>query len=193
MVSRPGASSLDETESVVLYSIGALGFTPLRSMVKLQKMHFLLANAFPDLQPLLNFRPSLLGPHSEVVESVLENLKNLNLVRQSRGSFALTTKGRHEFDKLHMNEGMVQVIEDFKDFLNDLPDNEVLTFIYIFYPEYISESAKWDELKGRRTEIAVSMLRKQKISFSKALEMSDLDGNKFIALLKASGVRWRTV
>ena len=50
----------------------------------------------------------------------------------------------------------------FKEFLNDLPDEEILAFIYVSYPDYISESAKWDELKPERIKIAVSLLRKEK-------------------------------
>ena len=184
---------LDDTERIILFSIGSLGGTPLRSKVKLQKLHFLLSKAFPDLGSLFDYQPHLLGPYSEVVETVLEDLISLGLVYQSASAYELTREGKHVLDQLKPKKELVQIIEDFKKFLNDLPDNEILTFVYVFYPEYISESAKWDELKGRRADIAVSMLRKEKISFSKALEMSGLDGKRFTDLLKARGVRWRTI
>jgi len=29
-----------------------------------------------------------------------------------------------------------------------MPDDDVLTFIYVFYPDYTDESSKWDELKN---------------------------------------------
>jgi uncharacterized protein YwgA len=184
---------LDDTERVILFSIGSLGGTPLGSKVKLQKIHFLLSKAFPDLGSLFDYHAHLYGPYSDVVETVLEDLISLGLVRRHGSAYELTGEGRRVHDRLRPGKELVQVMEDFKAFLNDLTDNEILTFVYAFYPEYISESAKWDELKGRRADVAASLLRKQKISFSKALELSGLDGERFIALLKSRGVRWRAV
>ena len=81
------------------------------------------------------------------------------------------------------------VVEDFKDFLNDLPDKEILTFVYVSYPDYISESAKWDELKPERIKIAVSLLKKEKVSFGKAVEISGLSASRFEELLKKNNIK----
>ncbi len=193
MGSQIGARSLDETEKLVLYSIGALECTPLRSKVKLQKLHFLLSRTFPDLEDLFEFEPHLLGPYSDVVESVLEDLMSLGLVQQTGSSYELTRSGQTVFAALHPTGELASVMEDFKEFLNDLPDDEILVFIYVFYPGYIGESAKWEALKGRRVDIAVSLLKKAKISFSKALELSGLPMGQFTALLRERGIRWRAV
>jgi predicted HTH domain antitoxin len=88
-------------------------------------------------------------------------------------------------------EELFKVLEDFKDFLNDLPDKEVLVFIYVSYPKFIEESAKWDELKQKRVDIAISLLKKGKISFSKAVEISGLNISGFQDVLRRKGVKWK--
>jgi Uncharacterised protein family (UPF0175). len=86
---------------------------------------------------------------------------------------------------------MTEVMDDFKEFLHDLPDTEVLTFIYAFYPDYMSESAKWDELKPKRIKVAISLLKKEKISFSKASELAQMNPIDFERYLISNNIKWR--
>ena len=85
-----------------------------------------------------------------------------------------------------------KVILDFKDFLNDIPDNNILTFIYVFYPDYIDESSKWDSLKKNRINTALYFLKKNKISFSKAVKISGQPFKEFEDIARENRVRWRT-
>jgi uncharacterized protein YwgA len=183
--------SLNNEEKIVIYSIGALDNTPLRSKTKLHKILFLFSNVFKNFQDILEFEPHLLGPYSETVDYVLDDLIRLDLVEKRNNSFSLTNKGLMIFNSLKPKEDLTKVVEDFKDFLNDLTDDEVLTFIYVFYPQYIAESARWNELKKNRIKIAISLLRKQKISFTKASEIAGLNINEFEDLLRKRNIRWK--
>ena len=182
---------LNDEDKVLLFAIGALG-EPLRSKVKLQKLLFLVSNVFEDLGQLLDYEPHLLGPYSETVESVLEELVSAGLVSRSGSAYNLTVNGRALFHQLKPRKELVGTIEDFKQFINDLPDEEIMTFVYACYPKYIAESTKWDELKRSRKDYAANLLRRGKISFAKAAQIADMDQDSFAALIEKKGVCWRS-
>jgi len=179
---------LTDEEKVILYALGTLGYQPLRSKTKLEKLLFLLSNVFKDLKGLLRFEPYLLGPYSQIVDDSLEDLMRYGLVDECGNSYFLTEKGKKIYDRLTPEKELLEVLEDFKQFLNDLPDDELLAFIYVTYPEYKAESAKWNYLQNNRVEIALSLLKKQKVSFNKAVEISGLSANGFLGVLQKRGV-----
>ncbi len=184
-------NDLDDEEKIVLFSLGALDNNPLRSKIKIQKLLFLISNVFKEYKDLLEFEPHLFGPYSETVEYILEDLIKLGLVVKDGSKYELTEKGKKLYSHLKPKKELTNVIEDFKEFLNDLPDNEILAFVYVTYPDYISESAKWDELKKDRVRLAISLLKKEKISFGKAVEISGLKSKDFEDFLKKRGIKWR--
>ena len=181
---------LEDDEKIVLYVIGASD-QPLRSKLKIQKILFLVTNVFEDLNDLLKYEPHLMGPYSERVDYLLKDLGQLGLVIVINSNYSLTPKGRNVFVRLKPKKELSDVIDDFKAFLNDLSDNEIMTFIYTFYPKYTSESTKWEELKQNRIEYANRLLLKGKVSFSKAAQMADMNVQDYAELLKRRKVKWR--
>lgn len=184
-------SDLNDEEKIVLYSIGALDSKPLKSKTKVQKLLYLFSNVFPDFGKLLEFEPHLFGPYSEIVDNVLEDLLTLGYLKKSGTSYKLTEEGQEIFTSLKPKKEWIDVMNDFKELLYDLPDDEILTFIYVFYPNYISESAKWDELKPNRVNVAISLLKREKISFSKASELANMNPIDFEKYLVSKKIRWR--
>lgn len=184
-------NNLEDEEKVVIYSLGALDNNPLRSKIKIQKLLFLISNVFKEYKDLLEFEPHLFGPYSETLDYLVQDLQKLGLIEIEGSRYKLTKNGFELYQQLKPKRELMNVVEDFKEFLNDLPDEEILAFIYVSYPDYISESAKWDELKPERIKIAVSLLRKEKISFGKAIEISGLSLSKFEELLKKNNIKWK--
>lgn len=183
---------LDDDEKLVLYAIGALDNSPLESKIKIQKLMFLISNVFKDFQGLLHFEPHLFGPYSETLDNVLDSLIRLGLVEEVHGSsYRLNDAGIRMYLSLKPKPELVRVIEDFKGFLNDLSNNEILAFIYVSYPQYISESIVWDELKPNRQKYAISLFKKSKVSFGKAAEIAGLSFIDFDKILKDRRIRWR--
>ncbi|MBU1067051.1 UPF0175 family protein [Patescibacteria group bacterium] len=182
---------LEDEEKIVVYVIGSLNNTPLRGKIKIQKILFLISNVFSEYKELLEFEPHLFGPYSETLAYLIEDLVRLGLVKVEGGKYKLTEKGFKLYNHLKPERKLMEVVEDFKNFLNDLSDNEILTFIYVSYPKYIGESAKWDELKRDRIKIAISLLKKEKISFSKAVEISGMSLSEFENLLKRNRIKWK--
>jgi predicted HTH domain antitoxin len=184
---------LNDEKKLVLYAIGAVDNSPLISRIKIQKLMFLISNVFKDFQGLLHFEPHLFGPYSETLDNVLESLIRLGFVESIGSNFRLTSAGLKANSSLTPKPELARVIDDFKRFLNDLNDEEVLAFIYASYPKYISESVKWDELKPRRKDFAISLFRKNKVSFGKAAEIAGLNPMEFDILLKNKNIRWREI
>jgi uncharacterized protein YwgA len=182
--------TLDDKEMIILYSIGSLD-QPLRSKLKLQKILFLVTNVFDDLQDLLKFEPNLMGPYSERIDYVLQDFERMGLVEVQGSNYSLTKKGEEVYIHLKPKAELANVINDFKDFLNDLSDNEVMTFIYTFYPKYTSESTKWNELKEKRIDYATKLLIKGKVSFSKAAQIADMNALEFADSLRRGNIKWR--
>jgi len=185
--------ALNDEEKLILFTIGSLDRAPIRSKIKIQKILFLISNVFKGFQNLLEFEPHLFGPYSETLDYVVESLIKLGLVKKEGSSYSLTEDGQTLVDSLTPKPELLAVINDFKLFLNDLTDDEILVFVYASYPQFISESVKWDELKPKRVSIALSLLNKGKVSFSKAAEIAGLSTIDFDKLLKERGMPWRTL
>ncbi len=183
--------SLEDEEKLVIFALGSLNNTPLRGKIKLQKLLFLISNVFKEYKDLLEFEPHLFGPYSETLDNIVGDLIKLGLVEKEGSRYRLTKKGFELYKKMEPKKELIEVIEDFKSFLNDMSDKEVLTFVYVSYPNFIGESAKWNELKRDRVETAIALLKKQKVSFGKAVEISGLTLDKFEDILKRNKIRWR--
>ena len=82
-----------------------------------------------------------------------------------------------------------EMIEDFKDTLNDLTGEELLGFIYFTFPEMIKESIKIQKIKPNRKNIALRLYAKSKISFGKALEIAGINIDDFIKEAKSKGIQ----
>lgn len=184
--------ALNDEEKLILFTIGSLNRAPIRSKIKIQKILFLISNVFKGFQDLLEFEPHLFGPYSETLDFVLDSLIKLGLVKKEGSNYSLTDDGQRLVKSFKPKPELINVINDFKSFLNDLSDDEILVFIYASYPRFISESVKWDDLKPNRVSIAHSLLNKGKISFSKAAEIAGMSSVNFDKLLKSRGMTWRT-
>lgn len=180
---------LDDEEMIVLYTIGSLN-KPILTKTHLQKVLFLVINVFPEIDNLLDYKPYYYGPFSEEVEWILEDLLKQELVIEKDSKYLLSKLGKKLFKRLKPNEDLKNVINDFKEFL-DVPLDFVLVFVYVFYPNYSIESRIRSQKMKRRIEAALYLLEHEKVSFSKALEISGLNILEFENLLKEKGIRWR--
>jgi len=209
--------NLTDEEKLVLYALGAPGHSPLRNKIMIQKLLFLFSNAVAGFKELLRYEPHRTGPYSETVENTLQNLIRLGMITNRTGGYRLTTEGERIFDRLvsekcakklngaplewvereariyipHDKKEIIRVLSDFKEFLHDLSDDEILAFVYSSYPDFISESAFWENIKPRRVELAISLLKRQKVSFSKAAQVADRPAGDFERILREKKVRWR--
>ncbi len=174
---------LNPEERLILYAVGALD-RPLRSKVKLQKLLFLVSNVFSEIDDLLQYEGHFLGPYSEIVENLAQQLETQGLIEKDDDGYHLTHLGQGVFSNIRPAPQLVSVMDDFKEMLNDLKDDDIMTFIYACYPAYVTESLKWDELKRNRRTVAISLLNKGKLSVGRAAEVAGMSEPDFIDLIE---------
>lgn len=133
---------------------------------------FWVSNVFPDLKDELRFEPHLIGPHSFKINQIRKDLITDELIEERNKEYRLMLIGKGVSSSLKLSEELREVIEEFKEFLHDLTEDEILTFVYVLYLEYISESTRWDRLRPKRKEIAMPILKKSKVSFAQAAKIA---------------------
>lgn len=162
---------------------------PVIGKVWFQKELFLVAENIQRLEDETEFEGSLMGPYSENADAELDQLRVDGLV-ELNGKIKLTAKGQEIAKRLELraSKETLEMISDMKAFLNDLSEDEMLGFMYFSYPHMTIESIKFEEIKKKRGEIAISLYRKKKVSLGKAALVAGLSQEDFIKKAQANNV-----
>jgi uncharacterized protein YwgA len=175
-VSSVSAGELNLVDEYILALLQANGGSRLPGKIYLQKEMYLLQRAFPELGSELDFEPYFLGPHSSILEDEADQLARSGLIRVAEGDVSLTDRGkRAAIDaERKLPKGRLERIGEFKSLLNDLSNDELLSFIYFGYPdsEVARESAEYQRLSSTRQRTARSLYRRGKISAERAAELA---------------------
>ena len=180
---------LSEVDKLIILLAGAKESEPIPSSLHLQKEMYFLQNLFPDMAVKTDYKPGLMGQHSEVVEEELKKLQLYGLIRSVRGSIGLTSDGATLLAKLKekSDENEIKKAEEFKDIFNGMTKDELLVFVCFSDPDenkIIEESAQYKRVVQNRMRLAVSMCRKDKISAQKAAYIAGKTFEDFFAELK---------
>lgn len=182
---------MDPYEKIILYGAGSPD-SPLKTKVKLQKLMFLCSKALPDIIGTdLSFEAHKKGPYSEDVEEILNSIEDKKLI--SIPGLNLTPLGKRALQYIHPKEPIKSVVDEYRLFLSSLSEDELLTLVYVTYPEYQIHSEEWGRLQHLRKKVAGSMLKKECISFSKAAEIAGISPDLFVDYLDQNNIRWRRV
>jgi hypothetical protein len=162
---------------------------PITGKVWFQKELFLISQNISRLEDETEFEGSLLGPYSENADAELEQLRIEGLAELD-GKIRLTAEGQEVSKSLETraSKETKEIISEMKSFLNDLSEDELLGFIYFSYPNMVIESIKFEEIKRKRVEIAISLYRKRKVSLGKAALIAGLNQEDFIKKAQANSV-----
>ncbi len=155
---------------------------PLKGKVAFQKEMFLIADYIEKIRERAEFIPHTFGPYSEAAENEMGNLRSLGLVKEKDNEYQITPTGVAALDKAKsaFSAEEIEAIQDFKKFLNDLTQDELLLYIYVSYPQFSEESAVHDRVIKKRIPIAVSLYKKGKVSLEKAAFLAGLPVEKFL-------------
>jgi hypothetical protein len=183
--------NLTETQKYTLLLLSANNYEPVRGKLWFQKELFLLAKNNDELAEQTDFEADFMGPYSESADEELEQLEFAKVVEKERNKLKLTGLGRDIAEILEKNtsDEEKEMIEDFKAELNDLTEDELLGFIYFTFPEMTRESVKFEKIKPKRKNIALSLYAKSKISLGKALEIAGMNIDNFIEEAKLRGIQ----
>ena len=146
---------------------------PINGKLKLQKMMFLLSDKLEAVKKKSCYDADNYGPHSEILDKEAQYLKQIGVLTSSMGKIALTGTGKKIAQELYMNEDdkLLKVLNNYKSFLNDMTQNELLTFIYSAYPDMTKKSVEYENLKPHMEKHVKSLLKKRKITSERASEL----------------------
>ncbi len=183
--------NLTDTQKYILLLLSSNDFEPVKGKLWFQKELFLLAKNSDELAEQTDFEADFMGPYSESADEELEQLEFAKVVENEGNKLKLTGLGREIAEILEKNTSNEEkeMIEDFKSELNDLTEDELLGFIYFTYPEMTRESVKFEKIKPKRMNIALSLYAKSKISLGKALEIAGMNIDAFMKEAKLKGIQ----
>lgn len=166
---------LNNVDKFILLLLGAKDSESVPGPLHLQKQMYQLQNLFPKLAAETDYELYMLGPHSDIVEYEVEELKSSGLIRTS--PLKLTPDGKEVFTMLKKRASKKEneKVEEFKDLLNDMTSDEILAFVYFTYPsqnDLKMESIEYEKLLPKRKRLAISMYQKGKISAQRAAEIA---------------------
>ena len=174
------ADNLSELDVTILNLLKAFNQTPVKGKTLFQKELFLIAKYDDSIWDDTDFIPHIYGPYSEPVENSANNLVALGLIKEQNNSYSLTEQGQKIIQEFHKErpKDILEAIEDFKLFLNDLTQDELLLFIYVSYPDFAKESTVYDRVLANRIKNAKLLYTKDKVSLKKAAFLAGLFNRK---------------
>jgi predicted HTH domain antitoxin len=158
---------------------------------KLMKELFFVSQNIPELDEETDFEPDNYGPSSDVVMGDIEKLDMLRLIKIHNENYSLTEQGKEIVQKILHTVGKreLEIINDMKQLFKDLTYHEMLGLVYFSYPEMTEKSLVKEEIENKREKIALSLLKKGKISIAKAAEIADMSMSSFYKMLKKEGIK----
>ena len=158
---------------------------PVKGNVAFQKEMFLISNYIDKVNERAEFIPHSLGPYSEASEVSMDNLVSMGLVEKKEGNtYKITSSG---IKVLGLKQDIffpeeIDSIADFKEFIGNLTNDEILLFIYASYPDFTIESTEYRRIMKSRVKNAISIYKKGIVSLEKAAFLAGLNIEKFLDL-----------
>lgn len=175
---------LNTVDQFVLLLARAGHDSPIPGRLFLQKEVYALSKRVPSLSSELGFDAHLLGPHSDLLETESEQLELSGLIDSSGGGIRLTESGHEAAAEIArgFSGPVLGAVEDTKELLNDLHPDELLALIYLgeTLPVFEAESTEFERIKRNRVALALRLLKKVKVSTSKAAEIAGLSVDELI-------------
>ena len=165
---------------------------PIRGKLWLQKEVFLLADKLEDIREQSGYDAYLLGPHSETVDDELTQLQDIGIVSFDSNKIHLTSIGKKVAKDImndieQKNPQLLDLIREYKRFLNDLSSDELLSYVYSAYPDMTEESIEYKNIKPKMEENLLRLVSKDKISISRAAELLHKSNEELIKILNKRG------
>jgi len=182
MASEEYEKNLSKIKVLILLFLDSLEGEPIRGK-NLQKQIFLLLRYFGVENGELYWL-NRYGPYSKV-DADLEQLALMNLVHVN-DEIRITEEGRKVAEKIKgkMDEKKLKLIDEVKEWLKDLNDDELTALICFSFPEIAVESRELERIRRKRRMLAVSLYAKGKVSLEKAADIAGMNLVNFMNFLR---------
>ena len=163
---------------------------PIKGRLKLQKMMFLLSDKIEEIRNQSSYDADNYGPYSEVVDEEAQYLEQIGVLSSRPGEITLTKEGNEIAKELikKENKNVLNALNEYKKFLNDLSSKEVLDYVYSAYPDMTEQSIEYETLKPNMEHHILSLVKKQKISAQRAAELLNKSQEYIIKKMKEKGI-----
>ena len=176
---------LNKEHLIVLYAVNkATDGVPTKTHY--QKMMYLIIKALGnDPKTSAGYAPNHYGPYSYQVEDWRGVLLNAGYLEKNTAErIRIPADVKEDVDKISFkNTFLEQKIDSIVEFVNSLAYNELLLYIYsddILKGEGMSENSDVkEEILQDRVNIAIGMVRRNKVSVAKGAELADMDVGSF--------------
>ena len=177
---------MSNLQKYMVLLLHANGNDPIKGNSRFQKELLLIAENVEEIGKEASFDSDMQGPWSENAKEQLEDLEMDEVVSKEGNKMQLSPLGKKIAAKLQKEvpEEHVEMISDFKELLNDLPDEEALTLICCTFPEFAEELPVKARIEKNRPKAAISLYKKEKISLQKAAEISGINLEKFTRMVR---------
>ncbi len=160
------------------------------SRTHLQKTLFIASKHVDTVREALEFHAYRMGPWSEEVNDVIEQLEaNNDVVRTDKG-LALTRKGLLKAKKAweKLGEEEKRKLQEIASFTKKMSIEELLLYTYTAYG-YKEKSDILEKLLRKRKKIALNLLAKNLVSIELAAKIAGEPLPTFIKYLKKKGIK----
>jgi predicted HTH domain antitoxin len=163
---------------------------PVRGNTWLQKEMFVLSKLNPQLADDAEFDAYAMGAYSDTVAEIQDEFYISGFAERNPEGIRLTLEGRKEAEKVwtHATDTERKTVSMVKTWLNDLTFNEMLAIVYAEYPESASKSQVLKQVDARLPDLAISLLKKGKVTPELARRITGLTSAQFEELLATRGV-----
>lgn len=173
---------MSELQKYIVLLLSASNKESIKGNTWFQKELFLIAKNIKEVEEEASFDSDMYGPYSENAQEQLEGLEMDEVVTKDGNRMHLSSLGAQIAQKIEQKipKQKLEMIAEFKTLLNDLSDDEVLTFIYFTFPEFTEESLVLEKINKNRKPIAIKLYKKGKISLQRAAEIAGESLEKFV-------------
>lgn len=186
---------LDDGNAVQKFAVllvDADGHAPVRGSDRLQKMMFMASKTIDELGEQSRFEPGEHGPHSGAVGEEMARLTSMGVISDNGGAIAITPDGMRLAKVLSeaVDEGVMIMLCNQKEFLNDMTEQEALGYICTAYPEVAARSTEYEKLRPDIEVILLSLIRKEKITSGHAAELLGTPIDYVLKLVREAGLAY---
>jgi hypothetical protein len=173
---------MSELQKYIVLLLSSNNKESIKGNTWFQKELFLIAKNIQEVDEEASFISDFYGPFSENAKEQLDELELDEMVFKDGNRMFLSKLGSQVAQKIEQNipKQRLEMISEFKRLLNDLTDEEVLTFVYFTFPEFTEESLVLEKIMKNRKSVALKLYKKEKISAQRAAEISGEPLERFI-------------
>ncbi len=163
---------------------------PIRDRFKVQNTIYMLGGMYKEFLEWSRYTITDTGPFSNILEDKINHLIQINLISEDADNIQLTKKGEEYASEIIKNrpKKMLAVFARYKEFVNDMSRDELLSYLYSQYPEMTKDSVTYQNLKPDIEEHIFRLLERRKITSGKTADLLDQPLHIVMEKMKTRGI-----